>query len=132
MKHTLNISGCVIIKEEKILLLYKTKRGYYELPGGKQDVGETLEQTAVREAKEEIGCDVKVIKEINQTEIFVDKKVINSHMFIAKIIRGEPRVMEPDTFKEVKWIPLKEYKNFPLAPNVLDLCRKIELGRIKY
>lgn len=34
--------------------------GYYELPGGKIEEGETPEQACVREIKEELGCDIKV------------------------------------------------------------------------
>jgi 8-oxo-dGTP pyrophosphatase MutT (NUDIX family) len=33
--------------------------GQISFPGGKQEVGETLEQTAIREAFEEVGVGVK-------------------------------------------------------------------------
>ena len=51
----IQLSGCAIIKEGKLLLIWKKKHNHYEFPGGKVEEGETLEQTAVRETKEEIG-----------------------------------------------------------------------------
>ncbi len=37
---------------------------FWQLPGGGVEVGETLEQTAVREAKEELGIDVEIVRMI--------------------------------------------------------------------
>jgi 8-oxo-dGTP pyrophosphatase MutT (NUDIX family) len=39
---------------EKVLLLYDTERKYWFLPKGRKDVGESLEQAALREAYEEV------------------------------------------------------------------------------
>ncbi|KAH9477111.1 Diadenosine hexaphosphate hydrolase [Psilocybe cubensis] len=49
--------GMVIIqqKTEKIVLLYSSKWKYYFFPRGRKDVGETLQQAALREAYEESG-----------------------------------------------------------------------------
>ena len=39
---------------EKIVVVYDTKRKVWFLPKGRKDVGESLEQTALREAYEEV------------------------------------------------------------------------------
>ncbi|MCW3999097.1 MAG: NUDIX hydrolase [Candidatus Bathyarchaeota archaeon] len=47
----------------QILLIKRNTRpflGYWALPGGRMDPGETIEQTIVREVKEETGLDVAV------------------------------------------------------------------------
>jgi 8-oxo-dGTP diphosphatase len=41
-------------------------RGYWALPGGRVDPGETVEQTVVREVKEETGLDVVVVRKIGE------------------------------------------------------------------
>ena len=57
-----DVNLCYLLKENKILLGYK-KRGFgkdkWNGLGGKVDPGETIEGSAVRETKEEIGIDNK-------------------------------------------------------------------------
>jgi 8-oxo-dGTP pyrophosphatase MutT (NUDIX family) len=56
--------GLVINPFGKVLLIFR--RGVWDLPKGKQDPGETLAQTALREVKEETGLsDLKLIEKLN-------------------------------------------------------------------
>ena len=50
--------GMVIIQPStgKVVVLYEKARKYWFLPKGRKDVGETLEQAALREAYEEVCC----------------------------------------------------------------------------
>ena len=54
----------LIFRGEKILLTRCQRDGheFYLLPGGGQQLGETLEETVVRECREEIGVEVEVIR----------------------------------------------------------------------
>ncbi len=115
-----HIAGCAIIENGKILLLKKTKSQSFELPGGKVDQGESFEDAAIRETKEETGCDVDIVKYYGHIDFFHEPKNVNvrSHIFFAKIKKGEPKIMEPETFDEVIWMPIKDYKNYSFAPNV--------------
>ena len=58
----IHLSGCAIIEEGKLLLLWKKKHKHYEFPGGKVNLGESLEEAARREVREEIWCEVDIIK----------------------------------------------------------------------
>jgi ADP-ribose pyrophosphatase YjhB (NUDIX family) len=44
-----------IIKEDKILLVFDKGRKHWQLPGGIQELDESVEQTAEREIFEELG-----------------------------------------------------------------------------
>lgn len=54
---------------DSILLIKRATKpfnGYWALPGGRVDPGETVEQTVVREVKEETGLDIVVIRKIGE------------------------------------------------------------------
>ncbi|MFD2761252.1 NUDIX hydrolase [Lentibacillus juripiscarius] len=49
------VTNCILINDEKILLIKKPRRGWYAIPGGKMEQGETIKESAVREFREETG-----------------------------------------------------------------------------
>lgn len=64
-------SGGVIIHRGKVLLLYKNQNGKYMgwvMPKGTVEEGETYEETAIREVKEETDVDARIVKYIGKTQ----------------------------------------------------------------
>jgi len=116
------LAGPAIIDEGKPLLLWKKAHGHYEFPGGKIEPGETPEQAAIREAKEEIGCDVALIKPLGFKEFFIAGQTYRSYKFLARIIEGKPRVVETDKFDHLFWMPISEHEKYAVAPNVTAFC----------
>ncbi|HLR61258.1 MAG TPA: 8-oxo-dGTP diphosphatase [Lentibacillus sp.] len=47
------VTNCILLNEDKVLLLKKPRRGWYAMPGGKMEQGETIKESAVREYREE-------------------------------------------------------------------------------
>ena len=124
------LSGCAIIQEEKLLLLWKIKREHYEFPGGKVEQGETIEQTAIRETKEEIGLVVTIVKYLGYIEFIIDGKSFQSHNYLAKIAKNQkPYVAEPNIFRDVFWLPIREFKQHSIAPNVKIFCEQYLSGK---
>ncbi|KAF9006026.1 NUDIX hydrolase domain-like protein [Cyathus striatus] len=62
-------AGMVIFQQNthKIVLVYERKRKYWFLPRGRKDVGESLEETALREAYEEAGYNVEFLPHYGPT-----------------------------------------------------------------
>lgn len=67
------IGSAVIVEHEgKFLLGERNKEncnGYWVIPGGRPEFGETIEEAGIREIKEETGIDVELIKRIGYKEI---------------------------------------------------------------
>jgi 8-oxo-dGTP diphosphatase len=56
-------ASAIVRKDNAILFIRETKpsaKDRYGLPGGKLEDGETLEQCAIREFKEEVGLDIRI------------------------------------------------------------------------
>ncbi len=121
----IQLSGCPIIENGKILLLWKNKQQHYEIPGGKVEEGESIEEAAIRETKEEIGCDVNIIKYAGYIDFEINQKEYRSHNFLANIKKEQvPEVMEKDVFSHFFWMPINEYEKHSVAPNVKEFCKK--------
>ena len=86
----------------------KRHPGEISFPGGRQDPGETLIETALREAHEEIGLpprEVKVVGALPPTPTFVTNYAI--YPFVGLIEPGFEWVLGEDEVAEVLELPLE-------------------------
>lgn len=122
----INLSGCAIISDNnELLVLFKTKHQHWEFPGGKVESGETLEEAARREVREELGVEVNITRYLDYEKFKVDDQQFHSHKYLATIKSGyTPKVNEPDKFSDMMWLPIKQYEQYPCAPNVKEFCQK--------
>jgi 8-oxo-dGTP diphosphatase len=98
--------------QNRILLIKRSTPpfvGYWALPGGRVDPGETVEQTIVREVKEETGLDVTVINKVGEYhEQGVQGGAEYDYYpacFLVKVVGGEIKKQESE-IKEIKLFSL--------------------------
>lgn len=116
-KFTGRTATAIILKEPDLLLLIKRKTrpffGFWALPGGRLDPGEIVEETIIREVKEETGLDVCIIKKIGEyREVGIQENVEYDYSpacFLVKIIGGKIQKQE----KEISSIKFFSLKNIP-------------------
>src|SRR5258706_11863494 len=102
-------SGCVIIKDEKVLLV-RGKGGHdFKFPGGHIIDTENFMESAEREAFEETGLKVKAKDEpcFYNEQVGEDLQIILIH-YLGDIIEGEPK---PNT--EIEEFILADIHNLP-------------------
>ena len=108
------VSGPVIVENNKILLNKDKKDDFWKIIGGQVQEGESLEQTAIREVKEEMGIDIKIIKPMNSMVLWKkDKAIVLIHYLAQRIGQVKPG---PDIL-EWKWIDIDNPPS-NVAPNV--------------
>ncbi len=121
------IAGVVIEKDGKYVLVQESipkAYGTWNLPAGKVDEGETIEQAAVRECKEECGLNVSLIKHVLVLHEAATAPV--KHAFLTKIIGGE--LQKEEGLLDVGWFTLEEIKKLPLR-NAAYILEAIEASR---
>ncbi len=135
-KEPLRIATGVVERDGKYLIADRIPPsdwpGYWEFPGGKIDPGETSEEAAVREVKEEVGVDVQVRASLGAF-VLEDYSVhgdIHGEAFLLGIIGDEePR---PIAGENVKWATLDEIsemeKVLPSVPKIVEAVRRYNAG----
>jgi 8-oxo-dGTP pyrophosphatase MutT (NUDIX family) len=114
-----------------VLLIYR--RGKWDLPKGKLDKGETIEDCAMREVMEETGLKNVVLESAllvtyhtyHEGTKFILKE---SHWYAMKV-NGEQKLV-PQTEEdivEIKWVKPGDLKNYyhNTFPSVIDVLEKI-------
>ena len=97
-KIILNCAGVVIVRDGKILLQRRSDNGLWGLVGGLLELNETYAQAAVREAREETGCDVALTAFLgiyhNHDMVWSngDRAPTIGAYYAAEIVRGTPRI----------------------------------------
>ena len=92
-------------------------KGYWALPGGRMDPGETIEQTIVREVKEETGLDASIDRVVGEyiEKGFKDDVEYEYYptCFVIKPVGGEIKKQESE-IQEIKLFSLNHLPK-PLA-----------------
>lgn len=115
-------SGVVLIEEGQLALIKRVKHGrtYYTFPGGKVEWGETLEQAAAREAKEEIGLDVAIGRCLMKvpyhgTQYYFEAVRMNGTF--GESTGEEFLTQNPDDIHEAVWMPMTDLLKETIIPH---------------
>ncbi|MDX8291541.1 NUDIX hydrolase [Metabacillus indicus] len=101
-------AGCFsIIKNNEGNILLVKRRDYpiWDLPGGRVDAGEVLEECAVREAEEETGCCIKIEAKIGEYHMSDENDI--QHIYSAVQAGGELIAHGPET-AQTGWFDPKQ------------------------
>ncbi len=104
-------AGCVVVDENKVLLISDKEGKIWTFPKGHSENGETLEQVALRETEEETGYKVEIIKRLSDLTYKHGQtgENIRVAMFQAKPLE-ETGIKEEKT--QSKWFSIDEAKEF--------------------
>ena len=115
------ISRAIIIKNQKILLCYGEKSGYYYFPGGHVEFGETAKVALKREIKEETSLSSKIGSLIGIVENFFTEKRIKHHEinFVFTATIPTEKVASAESHINFKWLDLKDTNKKTIFPVLL-------------
>jgi 8-oxo-dGTP diphosphatase len=126
--------GVLIEKDGRYLLIRRAAdpdKGMWSVPGGLVEVGEKVKDAAIREAMEETGLRVELVKRLGVVDKIMrdDDGRVRYHFiivqFLARIVEGEVNAM--DDALEARWVRLSELPSYDITASLRDFLREIGL-----
>lgn len=133
----------ICIQNGKVLLQKPSNDTGFAFPGGHVTLGETNEQTLIREFQEEIGTNVAVgdlkwvgelffpwgSKQCHQICLYYLVELQSEHIPLDGMFLGKEQLEGRHFDLEFHWIPLTELKNIEVyLTNVIELVDKLDEG----
>ena len=122
----------VIFREGKLLLLKRAKspgHGFWSLPGGRVEFGESLHVALTREVDEEAGLKIDIVALAGWREVLPGAGGGGHYLimsFAARWAAGEPRLNEEHD--DFKWVEPGQFGNLRLTgglPDVVEAARRL-------
>ena len=121
----------MVFQRGRVLLVERGReplKGYWSLPGGVLEVGETLESAVVREVKEETGLDVKPVSVV---EIF-ERLILDAagrpeyhYVLIDFLCRARGGDLAPaDDVIRAEWVRQNDLSRYRLTEGSLEVIEK--------
>lgn len=113
--------GVVVIKGRDVLLIRRgqaPRQGEWSIPGGRQEFGETVRETAVREVMEETGVRIAHLRLVDVVDVVPPPEERDGRTqwvlvdFRADWVDGEPRAGGDAAAAE--WVPLERVASLGL------------------
>lgn len=124
------VTNCVLLKDGKVLLLQKPRRGWWVAPGGKMEQGESIREACIREYREETGIYLKnpALKGVFTILIKEDNRIVSEWMmftFFANEYEGSNVSSSEEGM--LQWHSAEKVHELPMAPgdyHILDYVIK--------
>jgi 8-oxo-dGTP diphosphatase len=113
MTQVIVVVGIVFNDQNEILIAQRTSHqshaGYWEFPGGKVELGETLETALLRELHEEVQITPLVILPLQTIEYDYGNRPVQLNFFRVEQFSGIAHGAEQ---QEIKWVKSNELVNY--------------------
>lgn len=109
-------AGGVVVRDGHVIVIVPTRRGaqgqrVLALPKGHVDPGETPEQTAAREVREETGVEAELVERLGEVRYFYQrdgKRIFKRVAFFLFAYLSGSLDDHDDEVEEARWMPLDE------------------------
>ena len=131
MKKHLEVVGAVFVQGGKVLAARRGESKYayvahkYEFAGGKIEPGESPERALVREIKEELCADIRILRPFLTMEHEYPDFTITLHTFLCEFLSG----FSNTEHEALEWMPLSSLNAENWAPADAPAVEKLKAMR---
>lgn len=123
--------GAVVFRRDRVLLVERGReplKGFWSLPGGVLEVGETLESAVARETREETGIEVVPLSLIEVFErLILDPRGRPEYHYVLIdfLCRTRGGTLAPgDDVTRAEWIRRRDIARYPLTEGAAEIIEK--------
>jgi 8-oxo-dGTP pyrophosphatase MutT (NUDIX family) len=124
-------SGGVVLRGQpgtlEVVLVGRAEQGTWALPKGTPVLGESREQTAIRETREETGLDVRIIEPIDSITYWFmlrHTRVCKTVYYYLMAQTGGDTTRHDPEYDLVAWFPVHEALKVMTYPNEAEMVRR--------
>jgi 8-oxo-dGTP pyrophosphatase MutT (NUDIX family) len=124
-------SGGVVLRGSpgalEVVLVGRTEQGTWGLPKGTPKPGESREQTALRETREETGLDARIIEPIDSITYWFalrHARVCKTVYYYLMVATGGDTSLHDPEYDRVAWFSTAEALRVMTYPNEADMVRR--------
>jgi 8-oxo-dGTP diphosphatase len=123
-----DVAVAILSRDKKILICQRKQGGRYalkwEFPGGKFEIGETVEQCLERELREELSVEIHSIEHIETLAAYYeDGGMFNVAYCFVSGFNGEP---QNNVFEQIRWVTTDELKEMDLLEGNKPFVEKLK------
>ena len=112
----IEVVAAILRKDDRIFATekgYGEFKGYWEFPGGKVEIGESLEEALKREIREELQVEIQIEEKCTVLDYDYPKFHLTMHCYFCSVVSGEIKLVEAtdgkwlkeDELNTVNWLP---------------------------
>lgn len=127
------VARAIIVRGEQLLVMKRDKYGdkFFTLPGGGIDTGETAEQAAQREVREEASIECRAVREVYHERV---EEFGETYYYLCDYVSGEP-ALDPNSDEAVEtakgentwqpmWLEIRSLEDSVFLPR--NVAHKLE------
>lgn len=115
-------AGGIVVKkngdEVYVLMVYRGNHDDWSFPKGHNERGEDIQETVVREVKEEAGIDAEIIKELTPNKYFNPNSNEDTVCYMYLLKPTAAKIKSEHQGDKVEWVQLAEVAEKVSHPNL--------------
>jgi 8-oxo-dGTP diphosphatase len=121
-------AGSIVYREDKVLLIRRgtePQKGFWSLPGGRVQMGESIRHAALRELKEETNLEGKFEEMMGWVDLLIDEH----HYVIVNLrcsVSNASSLKAGDDAKEAKFFKLEELHDLDMNDRTRDFVLSLQ------